>query len=652
MTVTRSSSALRAFDNAALRAEPAGSLHAISEQVSRITERQGSRSWLLSLGLVLALFLLLVGSLARLVSTGIGVWGNNQSVAWAWDIAGFVFWIGIGHAGTLISAVLYLFRQRWRTVVSRAAEAVTLFAVITAAIYPVFHMGRVWLAYWLFPIPNQMQVWPNFKSPLLWDVFAISSYFLVSAMFWFLGLVPDLATLRDRAPHSRRRRVLEWLSLGWRGSQRQYAHYEKAYLILAGLATPLVISVHTVVSFDFAVSNVPGWHSTLFPPYFVAGAIFSGSAMVVTLLIFVRRALQLEEFITLKHLETMNKLVLATGCMLAYSYGVEFFLAAQAGDPYEATAILGRMTGPYAWACWLMLTCNALLPQLYWFKRVRTSIPAMLVISIAINVGMWLERFVIIVTGQHRSFLPATWFDFRPTLVDASTFVGSIGLFLTLFLLFVRFVPIISMNETKELTVKGHERAPTAHVRTSGRRYPRRGWVRRHAASLLLAGFPSSDAAADACRRLTLAGVRKFDAHAPFADHALKSAIPTRPSPLPWITLVCGVLGGLGAFLGQRWVELKGYPMQIGGKPGGSWQAFIPVTFEVTILCAALGCFFGLWVLCALPNREHVALGCEQFGSASDDKFFVSVETDDPKFSLAPGLLHDAGARELIEVDA
>ncbi len=423
----------------------------ITQRMSQIVERRTSRSWLLLFGLVLGLLLILTASLTHLVKTGIGVWGNNQSVAWAWDIAGFVFWIGIGHAGTLISAILFLFRQRWRTMVSRAAEAITLFAVITAAIYPLFHMGRVWLAYWLFPVPNQMQVWPNFKSPLVWDVFAVSSYFLVSAMFWYLGLVPDLATLRDRAASPRRRRILELLSLGWRGSQRHYQHYEKAYLILAGLATPLVISVHTVVSFDFAVSIVPGWHSTIFPPYFVAGAIFSGSAMVVTLMVFARKALHLEDFITVRHLEAMNKIVLATGCMLAYSYAVEFFLALQSGDGYESATILGRMTGPYAWACWLMLGCNALVPQLYWSKRIRTHVPTMLVISLIINVGMWLERFVIIVTGQHRSYLPSTWSDFHPTWFDASTFLGTVGLFLTLFVLFVRFVPILSMSEVKGL---------------------------------------------------------------------------------------------------------------------------------------------------------------------------------------------------------
>ena len=486
----------------------------------------------------------------------------------------------------------------------------------------------------------------------MWDVFAVSSYFLVSAMFWYLGLVPDLATLRDRAVAPGRRRVLEFLSLGWRGSQRHYKHYEKAYLILAGLATPLVISVHTVVSFDFAVANVPGWHSTLFPPYFVAGAIFSGSAMVVTLMVFARKALRLEDFITVRHLETMNKIVLATGCMLAYSYAVEFFLALQSGDRYESATILGRMTGPYAWACWLMLGCNALLPQLYWSRRIRSHVPAMLVISILINLGMWLERFVIIVTGQHRSFLPSTWFDFHPTLFDASTFLGSLGLFLTLFVLFVRFVPILSMNEVKGLIPEpsgAHSQRHAAHPRFAmhDSSYSQRG-----NATLLLGRFNDAASATNACRKLVHAGLRNIDAHAPYPSHELAKALPMRASPLPWITLGCGVVGGACAFIAQYWIETQAYPMQVGGKTAGSWQAFVPVTFEVTILCAALGCFFGLWFLCGLPNRSHRTLRRREFEAVSDDRCFISVEREDPKFAEAAALLRAAGAHDIIEVGA
>jgi molybdopterin-containing oxidoreductase family membrane subunit len=640
----------------------------ISEQVSRITERPASRSWLLLLGLVLGVALMLLASIAHLVRRGIGVWGNQQTVAWAWDIAGFVFWIGIGHAGTLISAVLFLFRQRWRTSVSRAAEAITLFSVMTAAIYPLFHMGRVWLAYWLFPVPNQMKVWPNFKSPLVWDVFAISSYFLVSVLFWYLGLVPDLATLRDRHPSPLRRRMLGFLSLGWRGSQRHYHHYEQAYLILAGLATPLVISVHTVVSFDFAVSIVPGWHSTIFPPYFVAGAVFSGSAMVVTLMIFLRKALRLENLITVNHLEAMNKVVLATGTMLAYSYAVEFFLALQGNDPYEKTTILGRMTGPYAWACWLMLGCNVVLPQLYWLRRMRTSIVGMLVISLLINVGMWLERFVIIVTAQHRSFLPATWFDFHPTWVDASTLFGTFGLFLTLFVLFVRFVPVISMSEVKSQLVDADNAKPT-NVHGTHLSLPRESTRARISddehrnrylhiqqpseavqPTILLGVFDDADSAAHAGHVLAQQTNEEVDIHAPYPMRGAARALGLGRSPLPWIVLASGVFGGTLAFIGQWWMEAIDYPTRIGGKSAGAWQAYVPVTFEVTILCAAVGCFIGLWFLCRLPHSRHPLVHCDDFRRSSDDRFYVSVETEQSGHAELASSLRNSGALEVTEV--
>ena len=643
------------------------SLSHITESVSQIVERPTSRSWLLTFGLVAGLALILLASLTHLVGRGIGVWGNNQNVAWAWDIAGFVFWIGIGHAGTLISAVLFLFRQKWRTSISRAAEAITLFAVVTAGIYPLFHMGRVWLAYWLLPLPTQMKVWPNFKSPLVWDVFAITSYLIVSILFWYLGLVPDLATLRDRATSGIRRRVLSLLSLGWSGSQRHYVHYEKAYLLLAGLATPLVISVHTVVSFDFAVSIVPGWHSTIFPPYFVAGAVFSGSAMVVTLMIFARSALGLHEFITVRHLDAMNKVVLATGCMLAYSYAVEFLMAAQASDVYEKATILGRLTGPYAWPCWIMLACNAVLPQLYWSKRIRTSIVPMLLISLCINVGMWLERFVIIVTGQHRSFLPATWSDFHPTLVDASTFLGTLGLFLTLFVLFVRFVPVLSMNEVKGLlSDSGHEAAPTGPVEISSPTSTRRTSVLRFKGKpgltsrkesqlgsdnlvLVVGQYPDADSMTTACDRLSRVENIAVDAYAPYPIHATKSALRLGPSPLPYFALIAGLLGGTLAFLGQWWAEAISYPVIVGGKPPGTWQAYVPVTFEVTILSAAFGCFFGLWYLCGLPASKKETHELPRLSGATDNGFCVVVETQDSQKREVASALRSSGSLHVIE---
>ncbi|MBL8714995.1 MAG: polysulfide reductase NrfD [Myxococcales bacterium] len=393
--------------------------------------------------------MILGASLSDLVGVGIGEWGLNHPVGWAWDITGFVFWIGIGHAGTLISAILFLFRQKWRTSINRAAEAMTLFAVAAALIYPGFHVGRIWLAYWLLPIPNQMAIWPNFKSPLLWDVFAVSTYGTVSALFWFVGLVPDLATLRDRATTKSRRIAYGIFAMGWRGSHRHWLNYEKAYMILAGLSTPLVLSVHTIVSFDFATSIMPGWHTTIFPPYFVAGAVFSGFAMVVSLMVLVRKAYGLEHLITLRHLENMNKIILATGSMVGYAYAMEFFIAWYSGNVYERYAFINRAFGPYAWAYWTMVSCNVITPQLFWFRKIRTSIPAMFALSIFVNIGMWFERFVIIASSLHRDYIPSSWGYFRPQIVDITTFIGTFGLFFTLFLVFIRFLPGIAISEVK-----------------------------------------------------------------------------------------------------------------------------------------------------------------------------------------------------------
>jgi molybdopterin-containing oxidoreductase family membrane subunit len=394
---------------------------------------------------------MLLIALSYLVVEGIGIWGNNQPVGWAFDITNFVWWIGIGHAGTLISAILLLLKQTWRTSINRFAEAMTLFAVACAGIFPLFHTGRPWLAYWLLPYPNTMNVWPQFKSPLVWDVFAISTYGLVSFMFWFVGLIPDLATLRDRSQSRTGRILYGILAMGWRGSAHHWHRYETAYLLLAGLATPLVVSVHTVVSFDFAVGIIPGWHTTIFPPYFVAGAVFSGFAMVLTLIIPIRALYGLEDFITMRHLQNMAKVLLVTGLIVAYGYMTEAFIAWYGQNEYESFMLWNRITGPYWWTYALLILCNVIAPQTLWFKRVRTSVPALFGLSIVVNIGMWLERFVIVVTSLHRDFLPSSWGRFAPTIWDFATYFGTIGLFLTLLFLFLRFLPMISIFEMRTL---------------------------------------------------------------------------------------------------------------------------------------------------------------------------------------------------------
>ncbi|HET6568673.1 MAG TPA: NrfD/PsrC family molybdoenzyme membrane anchor subunit [Rhodothermales bacterium] len=454
--------------------------HDVTELVSYHTEKKSPVGWLLAFALASFVLLIFLSCLSYLVWNGIGVWGTNIPVGWAWPIVDFVFWVGIGHAGTLISAILFLLRQRWRTSINRAAEAMTIFAVICALMFPLFHTGRPWFAiYWMPPIPNQMDMWPQFKSPLMWDVFAVSSYFTVSLIFWYVGLVPDLATLRDRAKTVLRQRVLGSLALGWTGANRHWRNYEKAYILLAGLATPLVLSVHSVVSFDFAVSLIPGWHTTIFPPYFVAGAIFSGFAMVVTLLVAARKVYGLENLITIEHLEKMNLVILLTGSLVAFSYIAEFFIAYYSGVEYESYYFFQvRVLGPYGWAWFLgMLTCNVLLPQLFWFKKMRRSIPVMFAISITTNIGMWFERFIITVVSLHRDYLPSSWGYFSPTWVDVLTLLGSFGLFFTLFLLFLRFAPMVAMSEVKAILPQadphlyegdGH----TAHPATTERSVP------------------------------------------------------------------------------------------------------------------------------------------------------------------------------------
>ena len=416
-----------------------------------IENRQPMLWWLLFLPSLLLTGIMVFG-FTYLISTGVGVWGQKQPVAWAWDITNFVFWIGIGHAGTLISAILFLTRQKWRTAVNRASEAMTIFAVMCAGLFPAFHVGRVWMVWFLAPVPNANAIWQNFKSPLLWDVFAVSTYFTVSVLFWYLGLVPDLATLRDRCKQGIKKTLYGFFALGWRGGNRQWNHYEMAYLLLAALSTPLVLSVHSVVSFDFATSVVPGWHTTIFPPYFVAGAVFGGFAMVLTLMIPVRKIYGLEDLITSKHIDNMAKIILLTGTIVGYAYCMELFMAYYSGNNYEGQAFqLRALYGPSTFYYYMMFSCNVFAPQLFWLKWARKNLFAVMAVSMCVNAGMWYERYVIIVTTLERHFMTGSWRVFHPTWVDQWTFIGTFGFFMMNFLLFLRFLPVIAVAEVKSV---------------------------------------------------------------------------------------------------------------------------------------------------------------------------------------------------------
>jgi Polysulphide reductase len=431
---------------------PGHTFGSVTDKISSIVmTRKTPLFWFIGFLIGFLLTMVLLFSIGVLLIRGIGVWGVNAPVGWGFAIVNFVWWIGIGHAGTLISAILLLLRQQWRTSINRFAEAMTLFAVAQAGLYPLLHLGRPWLAYWLLPYPNTMALWPQFRSPLVWDVFAVSTYATVSLLFWYIGLIPDLATLRDRAKKKVAQITYGMLAMGWRGSAMHWHRYEMAYLLLAGIATPLVVSVHTVVSFDFAIGIIPGWHSTIFPPYFVAGAIYGGFAMVLTIAIPLRAIYKLEDFVTLRHLQNMAKILLATGLIVSYGYMIEIFMAWYSGSPYEKFAIWNRMTGPYWPVFWGLMLCNIVTPQLLWFKRVRSSPLVLWIIAVIVNVGMWLERFVIVVTSLHRDFLPSSWGMYYPTKYDWATFVGTLGFFVALFLLFIRFLPMISIFEMRTL---------------------------------------------------------------------------------------------------------------------------------------------------------------------------------------------------------
>ncbi len=438
--------------------EPGHTYGSVTEKISSIVlSRPAGFGWYFGFSIAFAFTMVLFMALAYLILKGTGIWGINIPVGWGFAIVNFVWWIGIGHAGTLISAILLLLNQKWRTSINRFAEAMTIFAVMCAGIFPLVHTGRPWYAFWMFPYPSAMGVWPQFRSPLIWDVFAVSTYFTVSLLFWFVGLIPDLATLRDRSTTRAKQVIYGILAMGWRGSARHWQRYQSAYLLLAGLATPLVVSVHTVVSFDFAIAIVPGWHTTIFPPYFVAGAIYSGFAMVLTLAIPLRKVYGLEDFITMRHLENMAKVMLATGLIVAYGYLMEFFMSFYGGNKFDTYLAHNRLTGPY-WPFFLaLIVCNLIAPQFLWSHKIRTNVIVLFILSLVVNVGMWLERFVIVVISLHRDFMPSSWGMYTPTVWDWATYLGTIGMFLTLLFLFVRALPVISITEMRELVAHTSE---------------------------------------------------------------------------------------------------------------------------------------------------------------------------------------------------
>jgi Ni/Fe-hydrogenase subunit HybB-like protein len=636
-------------------------------------ERRAGVLWWLAFLPSLALLLLGAVAVGYLVTTGVGVWGLNRTVGWGFDITNFVFWVGIGHAGTLISAILFLFRQKWRTSVNRSAEAMTLIAVMCAGIFPVIHMGRPWLFYWIAPYPNDRgPLWVNFRSPLLWDFFAIGTYFLISLTFWYVGMIPDLATLRDRLRGTWYGRLVGFFSLGWDGSSRSWQRYEVVYLLLAGLATPLVVSVHTVVSLDFAVGQLPGWHATIFPPYFVAGAIFSGMAMVLTLMLMVRKAMHLENYITPRHVDAMTRLVLATSCLVGLAYAIEFFTALYGGEHYETFTFLNRAFGPLGWGFAIMVAFNVIVPQLFWFSRVRANLLAVFGISILINVGMWFERFVIIVGTLQRDFLPSSWSDYAPSLVEIATLLGSFGLFFTCFLLFCRFLPVIAMAEVKGVLEKKlddraihapqglerpvHGERPTLDIDGAGAGEAVQDFespVNRERLHLgrnaLIAGFVTEQDLLAAVAAVRHRGWPIVEAYTPYAVHGLDRALGLPRCRLAVACFLCGLFGVVLALAFQFWSTAWNWPLNVGGQPWNSLPAFVPVTFEMMVLCGGLGMVL-VWLMRSgfYPGKVPLlpALG------ETDNRFILVLEARLPVDGAeVASLLRNHGAVLLQEVE-
>ena len=585
------------------------SYHTISEDIARPIEGRASRAWWIAFGITLLATLWGVWAIWVTLRDGIGAWGLNKSVGWAWDITNFVWWIGIGHAGTLISAVLLLFRQQWRVAINRSAEAMTIFAVLQASIFPILHLGRPWLLHFNLPIPNQYgSLWDNFNSPLLWDVFAIATYFSVSLVFWWVGLLPDFAMLRDRALKPFQKKIYSLLSFGWSGRAKDWQRMEETMLLLAGIATPLVISVHTIVSFDFATSVVSGWHTTIFPPYFVAGAIFSGFAMVSLLLIILRKVCKLEAYITLKHIELMNTVMLVAGSIVAVAYLTEFFMAMRSHSEFEQYVFHNRATGAYAWAFWTMIICNVVLPKLLWFKKLRRSITFSVGVALAVCVGMWFERFVIIVTSLHRGYLPSSWTMFSPTWVDIGIFVGTLGFFFLLFLLYARNFPMIAQAEVKGVRGQGT------------------GVREQESLNSYLLTLTSPEELLDKIKELKSDSKEIQEVYTPFYVHGLAEALGLKRTRLGKATFLYGLIGlFFGCWL-TYFTMIKDWPMDIGGKPNATfWQnlpAFVPVIFELVLYFAAHLLVISFFIRSRLYPFKKAE---NPIKKSSDDKFVIQV---------------------------
>ena len=592
------------------------SYHTISEDIARPIEGRASRAWWIAFGITLLATLWGVWAIWVTLRDGIGAWGLNKSVGWAWDITNFVWWIGIGHAGTLISAVLLLFRQQWRVAINRSAEAMTIFAVLQASIFPILHLGRPWLLHFNLPIPNQYgSLWDNFNSPLLWDVFAIATYFSVSLVFWWVGLLPDFAMLRDRALKPFQKKIYSLLSFGWSGRAKDWQRMEETMLLLAGIATPLVISVHTIVSFDFATSVVSGWHTTIFPPYFVAGAIFSGFAMVSLLLIILRKVCKLEAYITLKHIELMNTVMLVAGSIVAVAYLTEFFMAMRSHSEFEQYVFRNRATGAYAWAFWTMIICNIVLPQLLWFKKLQRSITFSVCVALVVCVGMWFERFVIIVTSLHRGYLPSSWTMFSPTWVDIGIFVGTLGFFFLLFLLYARSFPMIAQAEVKGVSGQ-----------VSGNRCQWTDVSRQESLNSYLLTLTSPKELLYKIKELKSEGREIQEVYTPFYVHGLDEVLGLKRTRLGKATFLYGLIGlFFGCWL-TYFTMIKDWPMDIGGKPNATfWQnlpAFVPVIFELVVYFAAHLLVISFFIRSRLYPFKKAE---NPIKKSSDDKFVIQV---------------------------